>query len=102
MTEHVSITPGGMERGKETVVQHQFGSIVLMVDVYQQELLADAARVRPIPVTRSSEHVTVTRLVGCHHRVGAALIRVGLRLQEGQPLGHLSPGPSVVERGMVA
>ena len=72
-------------------MQHQFGSIVLMADVYRQELLADAARSRPIPATNAWEgSVTgvlpasvVTRAVSIllWRRPGTLLVRVGLLLQ---------------------
>jgi len=84
-------------------MQHQFGSIVLMADAYRQELLRDAARVRPIPaINRPEGFVTgvraasvVTRAASILlRRLGTLFVRVGQLLLGAQPSAREGPGPS--------
>ena len=85
-------------------MQHQFGSIVLMADVYRQELLADAARSRPIPATNSRGGFAkgvlpvsvVTQAVSMllRRRLGTLLVRVGQLLQGAQPGAREGAGPN--------
>ena len=85
-------------------MQHQFGSIVLMADAYRQELVRDAARVRPIPATNSSEgFVTgllrvsvINRSVSTllRRQLGMLLVRVGQRLQGLRTVSRESLGPT--------
>ncbi len=84
-------------------MHHQFGSIVLMADAYRQELLADAARTRPISATDSSEGFVIGALpasvavregaISWRRRLGTLLVRVGLLLQGAQPGSRELPGP---------
>lgn len=85
-------------------MQHQFGSIVLAADAYRQELLRDAARVRPIPATNSSEgFVTgvrptsvVTRAMSILlRRLGTLLVHAGQLLQGVHPGTGENPGPTL-------
>ncbi len=100
--DQADIVDGGTSPREEETMQHQFGSIVMMADVYRQELLADAERVRPIPTASSSGDSAAKRLTGCRRSVGAALIRAGQRIQGVRPLGQVSPDPVAVEHGTVA
>ncbi len=85
-------------------MQHQFGSIVLMADAYRQELLADAARSRPIPATNSLEGLVIgvlpvsvfTRAVSIlwRQRPDTLLVRVGQFLQGVQPGTREEPVPN--------
>ena len=106
VTDLDDIKDGGISRAEEEAMQHQFGSIVLMADVYRQELLADAARSRPIPATNSSEGF-VTGLLPVsvvnqsvptllRRQLGTLLVRVGQRLQEARAVtgARLGLGPT--------
>ncbi len=85
-------------------MQPQFGSIVLAADAYRQELVRDAARVRPIPATDSSEgFVTgllpvsvVNRSVSTllRRQLGMLLVRFGRRLQGVRAVTRESLGPT--------
>ena len=83
-------------------MQHQFGSIVL-ADAYRQELLGDAAGVRPIPAINSPEGsvsgvraasvVTRPASILLRRRLVALLVRVGQLRQGVQPGARENSGP---------
>jgi hypothetical protein len=84
-------------------MQHQFGSIVL-ADTYRQELLRDAAGVRPIPAINSAESfvsgvraasvVTRPASILLRRLLGALLVRVDQLLQGVQPRAREGSGPN--------
>jgi hypothetical protein len=62
-------------------MQRQPTSMFLMAETYRQELLADAARVRPHTAPGAGGPTALPRLARCSQVIGAALIRAGQRLQ---------------------
>jgi hypothetical protein len=104
VTDLADIEDGGISRAEDEAMQHQFGSIVLAADAYRQELLRDAARVRPIPATNSSEGFVkgllpvsaVNRSMSTllRRQLGTLLVRVGQRLQGVRAVTRESLGPT--------
>jgi hypothetical protein len=84
-------------------MQHQFGAIVL-ADAYRQELVRDAARVRPIPAidspegfatgVRAASVATRAASILLRRRLGTLLVRVGQLLEGVQPSAREGPGPN--------
>ena len=72
---------------------HQFGSMVLAVDAYRQQLLAGAAQVRPIPITHRAKDLVPIPFAQSRRAIGTMLLRVGRRLQAVHPIGHDGRGP---------
>jgi hypothetical protein len=73
-------------------MQRQPTSMFLMAETYRQELLADAARVRPHPTPEGGRPAGLLRLSRCRQAIGTALVRAGQRLQGPS---HNSPGSAV-------
>ena len=79
---------------------YQFGSMVLGADAYRRELVADAARVRPIPTSHDAKDADVTPFARSRRAIGAMLVRVGKHLHAAHPIGPGGHEPgAAVESG---
>ncbi len=73
-------------------MQPQFGSVQMVAGAYEQELRADAARVRPTRRGEAGGIAAPTLPSRVRRAVGAGLVRMGERLQG----AHAAP---VIARG---